>query len=287
MIVTAMANATVTITIIDTRTQHVFFMDARLQPPLQSRAALHHTAIRDDGGRRDIAGPIAGQEGHYAGDLFRLRHPAEWNRTIQLQHERRIRHGGKIDRRRDRTGSYAYDQDVMGSELHSCRARQHAHTAFGKTIRCVAGHWPVFMDRRDVDDTTTAALLDHLFRRQLGAKKRALQVDFQYLLVLRFRGVEDRRAWSYPRIIHHDVNMPPFIDRSGHQTLQVSQFADVRLNPDNAFSQTSDLRFEGVGRLGMRDVVDNNACSLYGELGHNRFADTAIAASDDGNFLRE
>jgi hypothetical protein len=29
-------------------------------PPLQPGAALHHTAIRDDGGRRDIAGPIAG-----------------------------------------------------------------------------------------------------------------------------------------------------------------------------------------------------------------------------------
>ena len=81
--------------------------------------------------------------------------------------------------------------------------------------------------------------------------------------------------------------MPPLIDRSGQQALQVIQLADVRLNPDNAFSQSSDLRFEGVGRLGMRDVVDNNACTLPGELEHNRFADTAIAASDDSNFIRE
>ncbi len=76
-------------------------------------------------------------------------------------------------------------------------------------------------------------------------------------------------------------------DRRGDKALQVIQFADVRLDADNAFSQSGDLLFEGVGRLGMSDVVDNNACALPGQLEHNGFADTAVAASDDGNFLRE
>src|ERR1700683_5383548 len=121
----------------------------------------------------------------------------------------------------------------MRSEFHTRRARQHAHTAFGKAIRCVAGHWPVFMDRRDVDDTAATALLDHLFVRELGAKERALEVDFQYLLVLCFSGVENRSAGFYPGVVHHDVDMPPFIDSSRDKALQVIQLADVRLDPDN------------------------------------------------------
>jgi hypothetical protein len=143
------------------------------------------------------------------------------------------------------------------------------------------------MDRSDVDNTAAAALLDHLFGRKLGAEKRALQIDFQHLLVLRFRGVENRSAGFYPGIVHHDVDMPKFLDCSVNQALQVIQFADVRLHADHACTQSGDLRFQRLGRFGMRDVVDNDTCALPGELEHNGFADTAIAAGDDGNFVRE
>src|SRR5713226_3132961 len=64
-------------------------------PPLQAGAALHHTAVRDDGGCSNVAGPVSCQESNDAGYLFRLRHAAQWNGGIQLLQERRIGHGGK------------------------------------------------------------------------------------------------------------------------------------------------------------------------------------------------
>jgi hypothetical protein len=35
---------------------------------------------------------------------------------------------------------------------HSCRAGQHAPSAFREAIRCVAEHWPVFVDGSYVDN---------------------------------------------------------------------------------------------------------------------------------------
>jgi hypothetical protein len=67
---------------------------------------------------------------------------------------------------------------------------------------------------------------------KLGTKKSALQVDFKYFFVLRFGGVENRRARLYPGIVHHDVDMPKFLYRGRNELLQVSQLADVGLHPD-------------------------------------------------------
>ena len=48
-----------------------------------------------------------------------------------------------------------------------------------------------------------------------------------------------------------------------------------------------DLLLEGLGRLGMRDVVDDDVRPLPGELQHDRHADAAVAAGDDGDFSFE
>ena len=52
-------------------------------------------------------------------------------------------------------------------------------------------------------------------------------------------------------------------------------------------AQSSDLRFDRVGRIRMRDVIDHHTCTLLCELERNRFADTTIAAGNNGNFVRE
>src|ERR1700756_5410659 len=66
--------------------------------PLQAGAALHHTAVCDDGGRRNVAGSVSGQESNHTSYLFRLRHAAQRNGRIQLLQERGIGYGGKINR---------------------------------------------------------------------------------------------------------------------------------------------------------------------------------------------
>src|ERR1700735_1415966 len=141
------------------------------------------------------------------------------------------------------------------------------------------------MDRRHVDDSATTALFDHLFGRKLGAEKRALKVDLQHFIVLGFGSVENRGAGFNSRIVYHDVDTPKPFDRRGKETFAALQFADVRLDAEDAYSQSSDLFFNRVCRIRMRDVIDHNTCTLLCELERNRFADTAIAASNNGNFV--
>ena len=89
----------------------------------------------------------------------------------------------------------------------------------------------------------------------------------------------------YPGIVHHDVDTPKPFDRRGKEAFEVLQFTDVRLDAEDTCAQSSNLFFDRVSRIRMRDVIDHNACTLPCELERNRFADTAIAASNNGNFV--
>jgi hypothetical protein len=44
------------------------------------------------------------------------------------------------------------------------------------------------------------------------------------------------------------------------------------------------LFFQRLGRLGMRDVIDDDVGALLGQLQNDGHADAAVAAGDDGDF---
>src|SRR6266851_648005 len=87
------SRSTANVVAVASASNHARIRAAMNVPPLQAGAALHHTAVRDDGGCSNVAGPVSCQESNDAGYLFRLRHAAQWNGGIQPLQERRIGHG--------------------------------------------------------------------------------------------------------------------------------------------------------------------------------------------------
>ena len=146
-------------------------------------------------------------------------------------------------------------------------------------------HGPVFVHRRDVDDPAAAALLDHLFGRNLGPEKGALQIDIQHLLVLLFGGLEHGGTRFNSGVVHHDVQPPKRFHGGGYKPLQVRDFADIRFHPNGFIAKQRHLPFDRVGRLRMGDIVDCDVRSLPGQFEHNRLTDSAVATGDNGDFV--
>ena len=160
---------------------------ARLQP----WAALHDSAVGKDRGGGQIAGAVAGQEHHDAGDLLRLGQAPDRNGVVELLEGGRIVDGSGVDGGIDRSWTNSDDEHIVRSQLHACGPGQHAHAPLREAVRGVAGHRPVLVDRGHVDDPSTTPLSDHLLGRQLGSEERALQIDGQNPLVLVLGGFED------------------------------------------------------------------------------------------------
>jgi len=57
---------------------------------LQTWAALHQSAIGDDRRGCEVTRPVSGEEGDYAGDLFRFRHSAQRDCPVQFGEQRGI-----------------------------------------------------------------------------------------------------------------------------------------------------------------------------------------------------
>jgi hypothetical protein len=135
----------------------------------------------------------------------------------------------------------------------------------------------------DVEDQAAAALGEKLFRGQLGAEERALQVDVEHPLVLVLGRVEDRGAGLDAGVVDHDVEPAEGVDRGLHQLLQIGRLADVGLHPDGVPADGLDPGDELRRLLGMDDVVDDDVGSFRGRCQHHRFADPAVAPGhDDG-----
>jgi hypothetical protein len=147
----------------------------------------------------------------------------------------------------------------------------------------VAGHGPVFVDRRDVDDVPSAALPDHLAGRQLGAEESALQVDPKHGVVLLLGGVEQRGTGLDAGIVHHDVQAAERLHGGVDEALKVGDLADIGVDPDGSIPERDDSPFEFLGRISVRDVVDCDVGALFRQLEHDSLSDSAIAAGDDRN----
>jgi len=123
--------------------------------------------------------------------------------------------------------------------------------------------------------------LINLLSGKLRAKEGALQVDLENLVVLFFRGIQDRRTGLDAGVVHHDVEPPELAHRCRDQFFQVCDFADICFDSDGLTSKCIDLLFDRGGCLRMSDKVDDNLGALSGQLEDHRFANAAVASSHD------
>jgi len=166
---------------------------------------------------------------------------------------------------------------MLCSEFDAGGPRQHAHAAFGQAIRGVAGHWPVFMHRADVDDAAAATLLDHLFGRDLRAKESALEIDRHYLFILILSGVEDRAAGFDPGVVHHDVQPTEPAHRLVDEHLKVGDLADIGFHANRLITELADLLLERRSGLWVTYIVDDDIGMQPGQFENNRLAYPAVA----------
>src|SRR5262249_24582475 len=68
--------------------------------PLETNAAVHDAAVREDRGRGQITRALSCEEDDDARDLLRARHAPERYGRIEMRELGRICHGAEIDRRR-------------------------------------------------------------------------------------------------------------------------------------------------------------------------------------------
>src|SRR5690606_34851877 len=204
----------------------------------------------------------------------------------QLPELSRIFHGANINRGLYRARSNAHDQDVVGRKLDSGRAREHPHSPFCKTIGSIARHRPVLVDRRDVDNAPTSALLDHLLGGDLSAEESAFEVNSQYPVVLLLRRIEDRGARFDAGVVHHDVEPPEMGDSRVDKLVQIVDLADVCIDADGLAAELSDRLLQFRSGLGVNDIVDDETGGpLPSQLKNDGLTDSAVAAGDDRNLV--
>ena len=118
------------------------------------------------------------------------------------------------------------------------------------------------MHGSDIDDTAAAALLDHLLGSDLGAEERALKVDRHHLIVLGLRGIEHRGTRFDASIVDHDIEPAEPAYGDVNQLLQVGKLAHVGFQADRLAAELDDLVIERLGRLRMKQVIDDDARAL-------------------------
>ena len=173
----------------------------------------------------------------------------------------------------------------MWRQLDARGAREHAHATLRQAVGGIAGHGPVLMHGRDVDDPPALALLDHLLGGELRAEERALQVDLEDLVVLLLGGVEHGGAGLHAGVVHHDVE--PTEPRHGRvdELVQIGDLAHVRLAADGLRSQPGDLLAQFLRGIRIEKVVDDHFRALGREGQHDGLPDAAVASGDDGDLV--
>src|SRR6478735_7199972 len=92
------------------------------RPRSEPGTRVHQSAVDEDGGPVDVAATVTGQKCDHAGDLGRLRHPAERDGRVQHLHRGRVVHRCGVDRSRDRTRADVDDPDAVRAEFLPGRA---------------------------------------------------------------------------------------------------------------------------------------------------------------------
>src|SRR6478736_136129 len=187
----------------------------------------------------------------------------------------------------DGAGSDADDADAVLPELHPGGSRQHPHAALGDAVGGVAGHRPVLVHRRHVDDDAATALGDELLRRALAAEEGALEVDREHPVVGVLVGVEQGGTRLDAGVVDPHVDAAVCRDRRVDEALQVRDLADVGVDADRLGALVGDLVVNGLGVLWSRHVVHDDLGALSaGDLA-DRGADAAVASGDDDDLVLE
>src|SRR5664279_4433694 len=111
---------------------------------------MHQPTVDEHRGAVDVGAAVTGEKRHHAGDLGRLRHPAERDGGVQDLHLLRVGHRRGVDRGGHRARTDVDDPDALGPELLSRGPGEHSCPALGQAVGGVARHRPVLVHRTDV-----------------------------------------------------------------------------------------------------------------------------------------
>src|SRR5579859_3831116 len=103
------------------------------------------------------------------------------------------------------TWSDVVDGDIVGSQLLADGAGHHTQASFGAAVRRVIGHGQVFVDRRDIDDTSSGLALDHLASCGLRAEKGSLQVNIEDTIPVLFGDIQKWAVNLHAGVVDHDI----------------------------------------------------------------------------------
>src|SRR5579859_417524 len=182
-------------------------------------------------------------------------------------------------------GGDVIDGDVMRREFQADGACQHAYAAFGAAVGYILWHSQVFVNRRDVDDTSGCCTFDHCTRGSLSAEKSALQIDTKHFIELIFRDIEEGAVYLHACIVDQDVQAIEVVNRLLNKSHGLLVLRNVGLDNEGlAIVLGDDLSYFFGFVLGV-GIVDDNGCPFFGKLNGNGAAYTAIGSGDDGDFL--
>ena len=130
-------------------------------------------------------------------------------------------------------------------------------------------------------------MLDHLLGSDLGSEERAFKVDRHHLVVLALGGVEHGGARFDAGIVDHDIEPAEPAYGDVNQLLQVGKLAHVGFQADRLAAELDDLLLERLGRLRMKQVIDDDARALPRQFENDRLTDPAVAAGHDRGLVVE
>ena len=157
------------------------------------------------------------------GDLLRFGEPLQRDQAHQLLANLRRNTRGHAGV--GAAGCNTVDADFVATPLERQRPRQPDDARLGGGVvglANVAEH----RDRGRIDDAA-ATLRAQVRLRRLGHQERALQVDVQYLIPLRFAEFDGQGVAVDPGVVDDDVQSAERLDRPLHERGRVGRAADV------------------------------------------------------------
>ena len=215
----------------------------------------------------EVAGAVAGEEGHDAADLLGLGHAARsgWPRRASSSSPGRPRSTALIGVSTAPGPTPTTRMPCGPSSTPAVRVSMRM-PPFDRQYGGVAGHRPVLVDRGDVDDPAAAALGDHLLGRDLRAEERALQVDVHAPCRTAASVVSSTEVRvSTPALLTMMSSRPNVLTAVSTRRCRSATLLTSASTPIGLVAEGGDLLLELLGGLGVGDVVDDDVGALLGE----------------------
>ena len=250
---------------------------------LEARAAVHDAAVGEDRRGREVAGPVAGEERDDAADLLRLGHPASGMAASSVF----IFAGSSIV---EALIGVATAPGPTPTTVTPCGPSSTPAVRVSMRMPPLDRQYGVLpgigqssctevmlMIRPPVPWAIICLAASWVPKKALF---RLIAITLSYCASV-VSSVDVRV--SMPALFTMMSSWPNAFTVAVDEALQVGDLADVGLDADDPVAERGDLPFELLLGLLVGHVVDDDGRAGLGEGEHDRLADAAVAAGDDGD----